>query len=434
MASESRLIGRLRTLVHLDDLARDGSILVVATLVGGGIQYLYHLLMGRLLGPEQYGVFGSLFALSYLLLIISWAVAFVATKYVSGLSGAERAGFLRGLGLRVGLLTAALFVGLVVASPAIAAFLRIANPGLVVFLGLTVLLGPLNAMNKGALRGFERFVTVGSVKIGYSLTKLFVGVGLVVVGFGVFGAIAGIVVAMALAVMVVGVMLKRWYLTDESYGGFDGVYRFALPSLLVAFCLTVPTNADVVIVKHLFTAHQTGLYTSVSVFGKVLVFLPLGIAGAMFPKVAKQETNGEATIDLLHRGLLFTGVLVFGAAAVLAAFPGMFLGVLYGEAYVGAASLLRWYAPAMAAFSLCVVMLQYSLAVDDHRFIKTFTVLTVAEIGLLYLVGETAWHLVVVLLVVNTVAAGIGWLQLRARAGGDLPSGESVRTVVMGDD
>lgn len=434
MASEAPVLARARTLVLGDELARDGSILVLASLLGGGVNYLYQVLVGRLLGPEQYGVFGSLFALSYLLLILSWGVAFVSTKYVSELVGAERAGFMRGTFLRVGVLTGALFLGLAAASPLVAGFLRLADPLLVVLVGLTVLVGPLNAVNRGALRGLERFVTLGSVQVGTAAVKLLVGVGLVLVGFGVFGAIAGIVVATLLSLTAVGVLLRRWYLSGGSYGGFDGVYRFALPSLLVAFCFTVPTNADVVIVKHLFSAHQAGLYTSVSVFGKVLVFLPVGIAGAMFPKAAKRETEGEATMGLLRRALLYTGLLAGGAAAVLVVLPDLFLGLLYGGAYVGAAGLLRWYAPAMAAFSLCVVMLQYSLAVDDLRFVRAFAVMTVVEIGLLYLVGASPWHLVAVLLLVNGAAAAVGWLLLGPMAGDQAPSGAAITEGVLSDD
>ena len=68
-------IGRARLNAILgDSLFRDSSVLIAATLVGGGLNYAYQVLMGRLLGPEQYGVFGSLFGLFYMIMILSIGV------------------------------------------------------------------------------------------------------------------------------------------------------------------------------------------------------------------------------------------------------------------------------------------------------------------------------------------------------------------------
>lgn len=430
-------IDRIKTVFSTllsDGLFRDGSILVFAAVIAGGVNYLYQIVMGRLLGPVDYGVFGSLFALSYLLLIISAGIGYCSTKFVSDTSGAERVGFVRGLGLRVALLTATLFAALVIAAPYLAAFLHIGDPTLVVIMGLTLLFGPLYAVNRGTMRGLEDFIAMGSLGIGNAVLKFAAGIILVLLGYGVYGAIGGPAVAAVLTVAAAGYYLRRLYLGSGSFDRYSSVYRYAVPSLLVAFCFTVPTNADVVLVKHLFSAHQAGLYTSVSVFGKLLIFLPGGISSALFPKVAKRESNGELGSDLLRRSLLYVGGLVGIVSVVLMLFPELFIGVLYGQSYVEAAAVLRWYIPAIAAFSMCVVMLNYSLAANDLRFVKAFTVMTVAEIGLLYLFGSSVFQMVAVLFVINTAGALLGWFILREGSWSARVSGADPHQGVVGDD
>lgn len=389
-----------------DDLFQDSSILIVAAFLTGFLNYVYQVAMGRLLGPEQYGVFGALFALSYLLLLFSRGIQLCTTRYVSQLSDSRRARFLRGFGVRVAALMILLFVGLGVASPAMAETLNIADPMLVVIVGISLVFGPINAVNFGALRGLQHFRVMGGGQIAVAVVKLGVGLGMVALGWGVYGAVGGPAIAVALVCLAMLYYLRSWFRADGTFSDYSGVYQYVGPSLLVALCMTIPTNADVILVKHLFSSAQAGLYTAVSVFGKVLIFLPAGITGALFPKAA----SGGETRPLLHRGLLYTAILAGAGTLVLVVAPRFSLGLLYGQTYVSAAPVLRWYALAIAVFSLCVVMLNYALAVDDLRFVKAFTALTVVEVVLAYVFGSSALAIAQVLLVCNVVGFVGGYL------------------------
>jgi len=65
-----------------------GSLVMgVGTVIGGGGNYLYHLLMGRMLGPIDYGILASLISLSYLLGIPMGTLGLVIVKFVSAFKG-----------------------------------------------------------------------------------------------------------------------------------------------------------------------------------------------------------------------------------------------------------------------------------------------------------------------------------------------------------
>src|SRR3989344_3528886 len=57
-------------------------------MVGGGmavnlINYLYHLVMGRILGPADYGVLASLFSILYITSIVPVSTSFAIVKFIS---------------------------------------------------------------------------------------------------------------------------------------------------------------------------------------------------------------------------------------------------------------------------------------------------------------------------------------------------------------
>mgnify|MGYP003565942060 CR=1 FL=1 len=57
-----------------DNLLKHSSIMFIATLIGSACNYLFQLYMGRALGPADYGVFGSLFAIFYILSVLSASI------------------------------------------------------------------------------------------------------------------------------------------------------------------------------------------------------------------------------------------------------------------------------------------------------------------------------------------------------------------------
>ena len=383
-----------------DDLFRDSSILISTAIIGGALNYVYQIFIGRILGPEEFGIFG----LFYMLMILSEGVNYCSTKYMSKLPQEERSGFLRGFIFRVVILTLGVFLLLIASSLHIASFLKIDDPLLVVIVALAPLFGLVNACNIGAMRGLQKFVAMGVLNVGIAVIKLIAGICLVVLGYGVYGALGAVVVSMVIGLALTTVYLRNHYHAGSRFHDFREVYSYALPSILVGFCFIVPANADVIVVKHLFTSTEAGLYTSISVLGKILIFLPIGIIGAMFPKVSKNHSEGDGTVHLLKKALLYTGSLTILVATIYALFPDVILKIFFGLAYTEIAYLLPWYAVALVFFSLALVILNYHHAIHEKKTVKLFAALSFIEIILMYVFGGSMLQVVQIMLVINAVA------------------------------
>ena len=68
-------------------LITGSAVMFVGTMVANVGNYLYHLLMGRMLGPKGYGELESVIAVTYLLFIFLAALNLVIAKFVANLKG-----------------------------------------------------------------------------------------------------------------------------------------------------------------------------------------------------------------------------------------------------------------------------------------------------------------------------------------------------------
>lgn len=400
-------VNSLRRLVSTDDLLHHGGIMALATVVAGSFNYTYQVFMGRALGPEQFGIFGALFAVFYLVNVLGRGIRFCASRFAAEFDSTDPGltSFYRGLILRATAFSVLLFAGLIATSPFIGAFLGIESSLLVLLALTSVPVGLILTANQGALQGLQWFGPLGGYKILLAAVKLTVGVVLVVLGYGVYGAFGAVVLATFL-VLAVSTIHLFWRLPIRAVSpvsvDYHRAYRYTVPAAIAGFCITVPGTVDVIIVQHTHPGTQAGLYAAVAVLGKILIFLPLGICAALFPKVSRAYSTGDNQGGVLMRALLYAGGIAASGAVLFILLPELVLGLFFGQAYVGGASLLRWYALAILAFALAIVLLNFELARDRTRYVYVFSIATVFEIGLLWVVADSPVGLAQVILTVNT--------------------------------
>jgi O-antigen/teichoic acid export membrane protein len=393
-----------------DELLKHSGIMFIASVIGGACNYIYQLYMGRALGPVEYGVFGSLFAISYILTVLTATIQTAGARFVSKFMGEKASNkisyFLEGLLKRMVLLGILLFLVITFSSGFISSFLKIESVIPVIILGSMFLFSTLLPVNLGALQGLQKFKSLAYNTVLNFFSKLVFGIVLVVIGFGVNGALGAVVAGSAITLVVSFIPLKS-YLSKKSRKNrtfhFSQLYWYSLPTMIAMFCFTVPANIDVVIAKHVFDVHVAGLYTAATVLGKIILFIPGAIAVVMFPKISKLFTEKKDTIPLLSRSLLYTGCLSGVMAAGYWFFPSSVVRIPYGTAYIEVAPVVQLYGLAMFFFSLTVVLMRYSLAIHDMNYVYLLGFFTFLEIVLLAIFHSTMIEMTWILLLVNLV-------------------------------
>jgi len=376
-----------------------------ATIVANLLAYLFHVYMGRSLGAAEYGILGSLLAAFYILFVPLGAFSTVVTKFVSEFKARKEYGKVASLlfpGMRkLSRYAILIFIGLSLGSWLTADFLRIPSPFPVILMGLAIAFAVGLPIPRGVLQGLQKFGQLGLNISLESLIRLLLGVLLVSLGLGVNGAILayglGYLAAILLALMPLRFLL---HLRNETID-ISSIYKFSLPTLTMSICLAVMTNVDLIFVKHFFTSEEAGIYTVVSVLGKVIFFVSGAFTIPMFPLVSELHTRGENTLLILKKSLFY--VISFSGLVIAAywLFPSFIVHTLYGRAYSLAIPLLGAMGIAMGLIALVMVYTTYLLALKDTRFVKVLLGCTFLQIILLSLFHHTLLEVIYVLILTN---------------------------------
>ena len=121
--------------------------------------YFYHLLMGRMLGPADYGVLSSLISLVYFFGVPVGAVGLSVVKYVSVLKSDknELASFYFWLMKKALVVALAVFAFLLLLSPLFASLIKLDSPLLVIVVLSASLMGAFVAFNLSFFQGLLKF-------------------------------------------------------------------------------------------------------------------------------------------------------------------------------------------------------------------------------------------------------------------------------------
>lgn len=407
MNIEKFSIRNIKEYIQNDELARNGVIMFTATVISGTLSYFYQVYTGRALGPEEYSIFGALFAIFYMIEIISFTLATSATRFVSKFVGeGKQIGFFIKKSIKhvtiLGIICSMIFL---VLANTLASLFKLQDSRPVLILIFILFISWIAPIISGALKGVKEFYHVGIVSISNAGFKLISGVILVMFGFGVSGALFGLAIGLLISMLISFIFIKPYIKPNNPHEpdfNFKSFYIYSFPVMCAMFAFSVPANVDVILAKYFFSAMDAGIYTSVSVLGKIIFFFPSAIYAVMFPMITERHIKGENTAGVLKKGLLYTTFLSGSLATIYALFPQLVVKV-FGQKYIGALPLVAPYGMAIFFFSLVVIIMHYHLAIKNMRYIVLLTGFTFLEIFLFFIYHSSIMDMTWVLFWANLV-------------------------------
>ncbi len=344
--------------------------LVITTIVGNAMGWVYQILVGRALGVELFGLFSGLLGIFYVATLGGGAfriqVAAITARIAARMGEDEAARTFLSLWKRFILIFLPVLLFFIIASRQIASFFHTESTGAILILGFAIFGTSLFMIVLGFLQGLQRFKHLAY--IGYILPpalKLLASLGFIALGWKLLGAMAAVLVAEFSGLLAA---LLSWRSSLARAAGHKpandaSVLKIVLTGSVFAFFIAAPTNLDVPLVVHFFSASESGIFACVATFGRVITFLPMGVSLVMLPIVAERHALNKPTASLAWQSLLLTLILSGVATLCYWLFPDFFIRLFLGESYLGAAVLLGWYGTAMVLFSLNLVLVQYAVAV-----------------------------------------------------------------------
>lgn len=318
-----------------------------------GIDYLFYVFTGKLLGPEEFGIFGAVLAVYYVLVGAPFQVLEMVSKRMEA-DGQDAIARLSRPALKAGVVV---WAAVLLLADVLAPLLDIPAPLLRLF-AFTFPVAYVVPVLIGRVHGRERFRTYALYE-GVTSIARFSGVGLILLGFGVFGAVAGPILELVVGVVLLYVLLRplSGSVAFQAWGVLARSAVFIV-SVYAAF------SVDILLLNIFYPSTLVGHYTAVAVLGKALFFGSVAVNRAVFPKFVK-ENNQRRT--LIRTGSILIGGTGIVAIAFFSVFGEAFLRLAFGAAYETAAGFAPLYMVFITLVSLLTLLGNYYLATDDRR-------------------------------------------------------------------
>lgn len=337
--------------------------------------YAFVLIVSRSLGPADFGAFSAVNNTAMFLSLPASAFQVVVAAHQAR-GHAHRSGI--GLALLVGgglaLLTAVL-------SPVIAAMFHLGSPVAVLLVALMMPAYTLTGAAQGLLLGHRRLPALASVYLAISGARVLSALVAAALGAGVVGVFAWLLIA-AWAPALMSLWLARRHV--QRWRRFElGLVQELLTSNGTLAVLLAMTSTDVLLARHLLTAHDAGAYAFAGLFGKVVFWGTQFVALTLVP-VASRSGGRRPVMGALG---LVLGMGLLGSA-VVAAVPEQLVRLLGGTEYLDAAGLLLAFTGLGTLWALCQVLLFAEMA-RGHRSLTVIALLATAAGALVVLVTDT---------------------------------------------
>jgi lipopolysaccharide exporter len=388
------------------------------SLLGRAAGMAQSIVIARGLDPHRLGVFSILnYVLALGGAIVDLGVPVAATKLVAEARVTRPTALRRIVGILVGfsvLLATAGALLLLGAAVPLSRFYRELELAPLFRLGAVLLfISLVGAVLSGAVQGFRRIDALAAVTAVKALVLL--------PSLGLFGVIVASIVAEAIAWLLYARPLRQ-ALAAMPVVAADPVAPG--PVVARALALSVPVVLNGLVVwggawfVRSYLARTTG-YEAVGYFhvadacARLLLLLPSAVAIPFLPAISESIALGrEATSQMVEGGLRLTLLAVAPAGAFLCLAAEPVLGLIYGEAYAGAAASLTAALVLAAGFQALGVMV-WSTLVGAGRTWSGFAVQAVGQLTVIALTvalvpGHGLGGVAVASLVAALVTAGVG--------------------------
>ena len=342
---------------------------ILGSIISKLIVFISWILIGRILGPENYGVFGII--RNTVIMFISFAgfgLGVTASKFTSEYLNKDKEKVQRIIGLTVSFsLMVGAIIGILVfiLSPWIATDI-LKRPEVCIDLRITSLIlffSSLNGAQIGILQGLEAFKSIAIINIIQAMSSFPV----FVIGAkydGVRGAVIAFTFYNVIICILSHISLKKQLRTNELKIDYKGaakeknlLFSFSLPAFLGGLMVTpVQWYSNVMLTSIPNGYAQLGIFTAAFTFNSMLM-----MAGNMFDApfltvMARHKSNGRSSFERFN-------VLIPWFVGILLTLP-FFIFPELGELFFGkeyAGDTFKWTFIIVLLFTL-VVMYKQGLA------------------------------------------------------------------------
>ncbi len=334
------------------------------------------IVMARLMGPVEYGIFGTLVGLMYFMIIPVGALDLLITKTVSSFDNNQVLGrtklFLNYLLQKTLPIFVIFLIILVVLTIPLKNYLHLDSVTSLLLLWIVVFLSIASTIFSSTLKGLLRFTPVSVNLVLSMVVRILVSIGVTYTIFrSHLGGMVGIIIASFFGVVLYIYLLKDVW--KSSVNNIDnknlGLKKMGIFALLISGAFTAMYSLDMIFVRHYLDGYQSGIYASLSTAGKMIFFAISPVAALVLPMVSKKAGNPSTTRkDLIVLTLIIMCIGISGSVAFFL-FPKLIVNTIFSNKFGDAAIYLPLFGLVMLAYSLSNIFGSFLMGLNKFKSI-----------------------------------------------------------------
>ncbi|MBU0648236.1 oligosaccharide flippase family protein [Patescibacteria group bacterium] len=385
-------------------------ILFIGSITAYAGAYFFHLALGRILSPAEYGTLGALLSIYLIISVPLSAIQNTAAKIFSQLADKyqqinhiylELKKYLNYISI------ISFFVFLVIAL-LLFNYLSLDSYIGLFLIGLTLLFMFKLSWNRGLMQGLFDFTDLSISFAIEGITKLILGItiGLLFMkaDYTILAVTLSILTAYLLSIFYTNKIQSKTKSKTSQPINLKEIIIEALRMIAGLAGVLFFISIDVILAKKYLSAYEAGLYTALSTLGKIVFFAPLSIAQVLFP-YASQEKNKTTRLALMRNALLMVIAIVAGITVIYFVFPDLIFGILFGDKYGQVGNLLGLIGIAVGVISVVQLIINYLLSQPGWVFVWALLISVICQTT-----AYTLWHYDVSQFVLITLATSVVYL------------------------
>lgn len=406
-------------LLPKDSFYKNSIIFVFGTFAANAVNYLFRLVVGRIVSVDNYGQVESLVSI----LNIFSVFAVVLTLFFTDMAARHKAqnvpnkskSILEAFVGKFIVFSLAAFVFLAIVSVPIKHYLGINNIFSLFAVWASVLLTIFLSAGCGILKGWQKFGWLVVSGIGGAIAKMVFGVAIILAGFQVFGTVISFGIGSVVSLTIISYFLKREIFKNGITLKKDGIFSADITLGLLShwkkisayFCavmaIAIFANADMIAARHNLPDYFASGFGALSLTSKIIYFTCSSVVLVFFSHAAERN-YGKKISPIFKQAFFLISAIAILSTGFYFIFPSFMLWIIYGSKYAFFSSYLGYFAVVSSLLSINNLLSYHLISDGQTRFMGLLLIISLLFFLTAAAFGKSLFLLLVIMMVFQLVA------------------------------
>ena len=388
-------------------------VFMLSVLAVNGGNYLYNLILGRVLGPAQFADAAVLITFLLVLSFVAMTFQLVTAKFSVIFENETFTNFVATIYKNATVVGLGFGALIIVFAKQLQSVFNTSSSAMFTIFGIGVPIYFLMSVNRGVFQGKKEFKSLSITYQAEMLSRLVITLGLIFL----FDMQSSVVIAVGILISF-GFGLVPFKFKNLNFKKTIAIEASQSKQVKSFFVITafyeltqiIINNSDILLVKHYFDSYDAGLYASLALIGRIVYFVAWMFVMLLLPTVVQLKKEGKATAPILFKYVGYIAAIATTIVIGCALFPRTAITLLFGDSYLAMAPLLWKYALATGLFAISNIFAYYYLSLDRYIPVVISGVFGTLQMGLVIFFHESLEQVVhmqiiamVLLLVIQVV-------------------------------